>query len=181
MAELTKEEIWVREQIADLYPQLVINCKKVLGAGYQFYGDDLLPVAIEFFLKKPIEVQVKAFKENTAENFITFIMNLQAKSGSSKFYRDYKKHSIEQREYYVGSHVYDSFIEKDESDDDLMLCLKAAMQELNPFERMLVEKRILDNVSYDEIIETYNIPYSGLANQLMKVKKKLRELCKHYR
>lgn len=181
MKELTQEEIYVREELTKLWPQLQINERKVLGAAYNLYGGDLLAVAIEYFLEKPIEVQVDAFKSKSAENFITYIMNLQAKSSSTKFYGQYKKYTINMREYYPDSYLYDVGKEVDDSDDDLMLCIKEAVKKLNPFERMLVEKRIIEGLGYDEIREQYDIPYSALANEITKVKKKLKKLCQHYR
>lgn len=181
MKELTKEEKWVREELAKLWPQLQINEEKILGAGYQLYGGDLMAVAVEFFLNKPIDNQVKAFKEGKAENYITWIANLQAKSSTTKFYSEYKKHTINMREYYPDNYLYDQHIEEDTSDDDLMLCIKQAIKQLDPFERMLVEERIIKGLSYEEINEKYDIPYSGLSNQLVKVKKKLKALCIHFK
>ena len=178
--ELTQEEIYVREELSKLWPQLQINERKVLGSAYEMYGGDLLAVAIEYFLEKPIEVQVDAFKNNTAENFVTYIMNLQAKSSSTKFYGHYKKHTINMREYYPDNYLYDQHIVEDTSDDDLMLCLKEAIKLLNPFEKMLVEKRIIEGLGYEEIRETYDIPYSALSNELTKVKKKLKKICQHF-
>lgn len=178
--ELTQEEIWVREELTKLWPQLQINERKILGSAYELYGGDLLAVAIEYFLEKPIEVQVDAFKNNTAEHFITFIANLQAKSSSTKFYGHYKKHTINMREYYPDHYLYDQHIIQDTSDDDMMLCLKEAIKQLNPFEKMLVEKRIIEGLGYDEIRESYDIPYSALSNELTRVKKKLKKICQHF-
>ena len=179
--ELTKEEKWVREELAKLYPQLQINEKKVLGSAYDMYGGDLLAVAIEYFLNKPLDNQIQAFNEQTAENYITFIMNLQAKSSSTKFYHQYKKHTLSMREYYPDSYLYDQGKLEDDSDDDLMVCIKQAIKQLDPFEKMLVEERIIKGIGYEEIIQKYDIPYSSLSNELTKVKKKLKKICIMYR
>ena len=179
--KLTEEEKWVRKELTKLWPQLQINEKKVLGSGHQLYGGDLLAVAIEFFLNKPIENQVEAFKEGTAENYITYIMNLQAKSSTTKFYIQYKKPTLSIREYYPDSYLYDSHKEEDTEDDDLMLCIKKNIHKLDPFEKMLVTERIIKGTGYEDIIEKYDIPYSSLSNELTKVKKKLKRLCQHLR
>lgn len=179
--ELTEEEKWIRKELTKLYPQLQINERKVLGSAYEMYGGDLLAVAVEFFLNKPIDNQVDAFKQGTAENYITYMMNLQAKSSTTKFYHEYKKHTLNMREYYPDSYLYDTLKEEDDSDDDLMLCIKQAIRTLDPFEKMLVENRIIKGMGYEEIIEKYDIPYSALSNELTKVKKKLRKLCSQYR
>lgn len=181
MKELSQEEKWVRKELTKLYPQLQINERKVLGSAYNLWAGDLLAIAIEFFLNKPIDNQVAAFKENTAENYITFIMNIQAKSSSTKFYHQYRKPTLAIREFYPDTYEYEGVYEVDDSDDDAMLCLKAAIKELDPFEKMLVEERIMKGVGYDEIREKYDIPYSALSNELTKVKKKLKSKCQHLR
>lgn len=179
--ELTKEEVWVRQELTKLWPQLQINERKVLGAGYDLYGGDLLAVCIEYFLEKPIDNQVEAFKEGKAENYITFIMNIQAKHDTTKFFHQYKKHSTRMREYYPDNYLYDQHKVEDTSDDDLMVCLKQAIKQLDPYEKMLVEERIIKGMGYEEIIEKYDIPYASLSNELTKVKKKLKKICQHYR
>ena len=179
--ELTKDEKFVRKELAKIWPQLQINERKILGAAYQLYGGDLMAIAVEFFLNKPIENQLQAIEEGKMENYITFMANLQAKSSTTKFYHDYKKHTLNMREYYPDSYLYDAHVIEDTSDDDLMFCIKHNIQNLTPFEKMLVEQRIIKGMSYEDIVTKYDIPYSALSNELTKVKKKLRKLCKHYR
>lgn len=177
--ELTKEEKFVRKELEKVWPQLQINEKKILGSSYELYGGDLMAVAVEFFLNKPIQQQLDTIKQGKLENFITFIANLQAKSSSTKFYIEYKRPTLSMREYYPDSYLYDHLIKDDNSDDDVMLCIKQAIRQLNPFEKMIVENRIIKGMSYDDIVEQYDIPYSSISNELTKVKKKLKKLCKH--
>ena len=178
--ELTKEEIWVREELTKLYPQLVINCQKTLGAAYEKHGGDLLALSVQFFLEKPIKVQVKAFKEKKAENFITYIMAMQSKSSSSKWYHQYRKHHEKQREYYTDHFQYDVDDDEPFEEDDTMLCIKQALSKLNPYEKMLIEKRVLMGMKYTEIAEVYNIPYHSLATELEKTLNKLKKQCQHF-
>lgn len=179
--ELTKEEVWVREELSKLYPQLVINCKKTLGAAYEKHGGDLLAVCIEFFLNKPIEVQVEAFKNNKAENFITFMMGMQSKSGSSKFFNQYRRWHESQREYFTDHYEYDSDEPDDFELDDLALCIKKAQSKLDPYETMLINERVIKGEKFVDIAEQYNIPYSSLASELKKVLKKIKKECQHLR
>lgn len=104
--ELTKDEIFIRKELEKIYPQLKINCKKVCGDGHWRWGDDLLAVAITFFLEKPIEAQLKTVANNKLENFITWIMNMQLKSSSSYFYSRYRKPRMMMREMYEGDLDY---------------------------------------------------------------------------
>ena len=179
--ELTKEEVWVREELTKLYPQLVINCQKTLGTAYAKHGGDLLSVCIEFFLTKPIEVQVKAFKEGKAENLITFMMGLQSKSSTSRFYNHYRKFHESQREYFTDHYIYDSEVDSDYEIDDLMLCIKKVQSELDPYESMLINERVIKGEKFVDIAEQFDIPYSSLANELKKVLNKIKLKCQHLR
>jgi len=179
--ELTKDEKFVREELARIWPQLQINERKILGSAYELYGGDLMAIAVEFFLKKPIANQLESIREGKMEHYITFIANLQAKSSTTKFYIEYRRPTLQMREYYPDSYLYDAHKEEDSTDDDLMLCIKDNIQKLDPFEKMLVTERIIKGMSYDDIVEKYDIPYSSLSNELVKVKKKLKKLCKHLR
>ena len=178
--ELTEEEIWVREELTKLYPQLQINCQKTLGTAYEKYGGDLLALCIEFFLNKPIDVQVKSFKEGKAENFITYMMGMQSKSSSSKWYLHYRRHHEMQREYYPDHYLYDQEKEFKWEDDDQMLCIKQAISKLNPYEKMLIEKRVIQGMQFTEIAEDFDIPYSSLSTTLRKTLEKIKQQCKHF-
>lgn len=184
--ELTEEEVWVRKELTKLYPQLVINCEKTLGARFQKHGGDLLAVCIEFFLNKPIEVQVKSFKEGKAENFITFMMGMQSKSASSKYYHQYRKFDEGQRELYENynydylKRISDSYIPFEDEDDDMMICIKHHIKKLNPYEKMLIEARVIQGMNFKDISETYDIPYSSLSSELKKILKKLKKECQHF-
>lgn len=184
--ELTQDEIYVRAELTKLYPQLLINCKKTLGAAYDKHGGDLMSTCVEFFLNKPIEIQVESFKSGKAENFLTFMMGMQSKSGTSRFYTMHRKFHESQRELYVNfdydylkkSGISDPF---DDEDDDLMLCIKAVQDKLDPYEKMLLTERVIQKESFVNISEKYDIPYSSLAGQLKKVLKKIQIQCQHLR
>ena len=179
--KLTAQERYVREELSKLYPQLEINCQKTLGAAYNKHGHDLLSVCIEFFLNKPIEVQVKSFKEGKAENFITFMMGMQSKSSTSRFYHIYRKHNEKSRDYYTDGYQYDIDKHEKYEEDDLMYCIKAQMKHLDPFEKMLIEERVMRKRRFVDIAEQYDIPYTALANQLKKTLKTIKEKCSHLR
>ena len=179
--ELTKEEVWVREELTKLYPQLVINCQKTLGAAYPKHGGDLLAVCIEFFLNKPIETQVESFKSGKAENFITFMMGMQSKSGSSKFYNQYRRFNESIRDYYEDHYIYDYEQEEIFEVDDYMLCIRRVQDQLNPYEKMLIQERIMLGEKFVDIAEKYDIPYSSLAFELKQVLKKIKKKCQHLR
>jgi hypothetical protein len=174
-----EKKSFIDKHITDIYPQLLENVKKVCGAGYSKWGDDLLPLSLEFFLNKPLDVQYESCKNNKAENFITFIMNFQLKSSTTRFWHVWRKHKNSHREIYPDSYLYDETKVIDNEDDDLMLCIKQHIKDLDPFEKMLVEERVLKGMRFVDIAERYDIPYTALSNQLSKTLKKIKKSCLH--
>ena len=53
------------------------------------------------------------------------------------------------------------------------------MDKLNPYERMIVEKKVIDDMTYKDISKTYNIPYSSLAKDAKAVMEKIKNACIH--
>jgi len=177
-----KKKAYVDKHLTKIYPQLRENVEKVCGAGTGQWADDLLPTALQFFLEKPLEVQYESCINNKAENFITFIMAFQLKSSSTRFWHVYRKHLNNSREYYTDHFQYDVDKKQDtEDDDDHMYCIKQAIKQLDVFERMLIEERVIKGIKFVEISERYDIPYNALSNQLNKTLKKLKEKCQHLR
>ena len=187
--QLTKEEKLVRKAISDIYPQLVINSRNVCGAAYDKHGHDLLAMSIEMYLEKPIEYQLKVINDKKLVNFLTYIMNFQLKHATTRFYHHYRKHNEKQRDWldnydYVDlkSELNNQFKHAyEDSDDDLMLCIKHKMELLNPYQSMLLKEYIINGNTYDEISERYDIPYFHLQKDLKDVLQQLKDTCQHLR
>lgn len=178
MTEVEKKK-YVDKHITEIYPQLEINMTKVCGDNHWRWGEDLLSTSVEFFLNKPLDVQYESCINNKAENFITYIANFQLKSSTTRFWHVHRKHSNSHREYYPDSFIYDQHVPEDTSDDDLMLCIKRNINSLSPFEKMLVEERVIKKLKFKDIADRYDIPYTALTTQLKKTLKKLKEKCQH--
>lgn len=185
MEDLTPDEQYVRDELERVYPQLLINERKILGDGYDAYGGDLMAVAIEFFLKKPVEQQLKTIQEGKLENFITFIANVQAKRSSTYFYKHYRDHSTRARDLF-GDYIYLANQLPDEEEpepynDPLHHCIQKVISKLNPFEKMLVQEKWLDKKMYKTIAAKYDIPERSLAYGCDKLRAKIKRLCGQYR
>ncbi len=174
-----EKKSFVDKHLTKIYPQLKINMEKTCGVGAPRWADDLLSIAVEYFLKKHIDVQYESCVNNKAENFITYIANFQLKSGYSKFWHIHRKFTTSTREYFVDNHQYD--IEKEDiwADDDRMLCIKEAINDLDPYRKMLVEERVLKGMRFQDLAERYDIPYSSLTLTLKQTLKEVKEKCKH--
>lgn len=181
--ELTKDEKFVREEISKIYDQLVINCKKTAKEGYEKWGHDLLPMCIEMFLLKDIDTQLKVISDGKLEHYLTFMMSLQLKSSSSRFYSVYRKEGNSYREIlpdYKYKNKGNYFPEPFEDEEDpTVTCLKSVIQNLNPYERMVVNERIIGKEKFSVLSRKYNITYSTLKKDAELLKIKLQRKCRH--
>lgn len=179
---LNEEEKLIRKELGRIYPQLILNAKKTCGYAFAKHGLDGLAVAIEFFLSKPLEDQVRTFKEGKMENFITFILAVQVKSGTSKFYTQYRKHHENQREIFPDYNYGDKFqILNDafiDEENEVVACIKCEISKLDPYLKMLVNERALEGKTYTSISETYDINYNTLKKDTQKAILKIKNKCK---
>lgn len=180
---MTKEEIQIRKALTKVYPQLLINAKKVCSYSFDKYGLDLIAVCVEFFLRKPLEAQLKTIEDNKLENFITFMMAIQLKSSTSKFYKEYRQHHIKQRELYDISYEKYGFesVTNDAFEDEpnrLIECIQKQITKLDPYSQMLIRERVILESSYTDISKRYNINYPSLKRDTDKALTEIKELCK---
>lgn len=185
MSALSEDEVYVRKELAKIYPQLQVNIRKVCGMGYDKWGPDLLSLAIEMFLEKKVETQLKTIADGKLENFITYIANFQLKIGkTSRFYHRFRKHSNSHREYFAN---YDYNIDPEfptpfEDEKSMLdICIEKETKNLMPYEKMLIQKRVQQNWKFTELEELYNIPASTMARDVKRILKEIKNKCKKYR
>ncbi len=184
--ELSPDELYVRQELAKIFPQLKINAQKVCGWGATKWADDLLQLSVEMFLLKDIKTQLYTIKIGKIEHLITTIMNQQLKLGpTTKFYHVHRKFLGTTRELF-DNHAYASehlsFQEDFEITDRSPLeeCIHCEMAKLKPYEQMIVRKNIMYGHKFKEIADEYGIPASTIARDVKKELKKLNEKCKKY-
>jgi len=166
------------KELTKIYPQLVINMTKVCGYNSHLWADDLLVVALEYWLAKPLEYQWSTYQANKMENLITFIASVQVRSGGSRFYTQYRKPSIQSRELFDN---YKYQVDEDiEQEYELVIrCMKEELAKLNPYEKMLIEEKIIQGRSYAYINQKYNIHNGHLLRDIKRIVKQIRNKCKH--
>lgn len=181
---LSQQEKRVREEIERIYPQLLINCEKTCTTNFQRWGHDLLALCIEMFLDKKIETQIKVIEDGKLENYITFMIGLQVKSSSSRFYHHYRKPTERIREFYPnfaysGKNV--TFPEPfEEEQDPVISCLLKVKEKLPPFEKMILERHLINGEKFIDLSKEYEIPYFQFKVAKDKVKKFMSDSCKHF-
>lgn len=181
---LTEEEKRVRKELTKIYPQLLINEEKVLGMGHSKFKGDLLATAVEMFLNKKIEDQIRTIENNKLENFITFIMNLQAKSNTTKFYKIHRGFTTRMRTFsadfgYDGKHTtYQANIEEDTQTKAQYRCLKREINNLDPFQKMVIEEAIIKEIPISKLTIKYRITYNAIKEAMNIAKSILTDKCK---
>jgi hypothetical protein len=166
------------KHLGDIYPQLRINMDKICGHNKHLWADDLLVVGLEYYLAKPLEQRWETYLNNKTENFITYICTIQVKSGNSKFYNTYRKDSINSRE------IFDNYKYVKEEDIEqeyglVIQCMKKELDKLNPYEKMLIEEKIIQGKSYAFINQKYNIHNGHLLRDIKRIVKQIRTRCQH--
>ena len=171
----------VRKELENIYPQLQKNMRKVCGDGYPRWGEDLLALSVTFFLEKPLKDQLKTIENGKLENFITWIANMQLKSSSSKFYSVYRKPNGQYRELYNDYDYGYEFIAHnkafDKEEDEVVTCIKCEIEKLDPYLKMLVNEKVLENNTFTFISNKYNINYNSLKADTTKAIKKIKKKC----
>lgn len=185
MKKLSDKEKQVRKALADIYPQLRINARKVCGGGFDIWGEDLLAMSIEFFLEKETDYQLKVIADGKIEHYITRIMNFQLKLGTTKFYHKYRKFSERGREMYDNYNYGDAYITNSEPFPDEIgecaQCIQEEIEKLDPYLKMLAKERLIEGRKYKELTEKYNnISYHNMKVDSEELQIKLRNKCHKY-
>jgi hypothetical protein len=173
---LSKDEKFVRDQLTKIYPQLQKNMYKVCGDAHWRWGDDLLAVAVTFFLEKPLEDQLKTIKNNKLENFITWIANMQLKSSSSKFFSVYRKPNGQYRELYED---YKYIIEENESNEDLLQCIENQLNNIPELYKNVILDILYKHKTmseYQQELELGTITFKKTVNQYLT---QIQRKCQH--
>ena len=173
---MTKEEVFVRNELTKVYPQLKKNMKKVCGAGYEQWGDDLLSVAITFFLEKPLHQQLKTIEENKLENFITWIANIQLKSNSSKYYTVYRRPLIAERELFVNKNYnYNPYGEG--FNEELMKCVEEVLSEIDSDWSQYFVQIVYNNLPLQDIAKQAHLSMSTVKRTIDDITKLIQNRC----
>lgn len=67
----------------------------------------------------------------------------------------------------------------EDEEDEVVTCIKAQMDKLNPYEKMIVNEKVIEGKTYKKISEQYDIPYSSLTRTAEETLQKLKDLCIH--
>ena len=184
MKKLTEDELFIRKKIEAVYPQLVINARKVSTTNFHKWGLDLITTVVEFFLNKPIETQLKTIENGKLENLLTFMMAVQLKSTSSRFYSEFRKHTLNIRELYENYQYKGMDYSMDDGFDEvfqseLMKCVDYYSRELDVYKKMVYEEILRQGKTYTEVSKHYKINYNHLRETTEELRQYFNDKCEH--
>jgi len=141
------------------------------------YGEELLHfMIIELFNKSP-EYKQQLINDKKVQYWLLTSSGLQLRSSSSPFYRLIR----ETRGYSDGGEedgVLD-LITYEPLDTELYDCFLQAMDNLDFYQRKLVEEKYLNELSFKDISIKYQIGLNHIKADLYKALEKMRIFCKH--
>lgn len=184
MTDSQKRKI-VTDEIGIIHNQLVINSRKTCGAGTYKWADDLLAMCIEMFLEKTTDYIWKVYQDKKLENFITFMMGFQLKSGSSRFYHRYRKHRDKSRELLPNYELRQDRVATNgafaDEPTELYTHMKKVIESLNPYEKMIVNEIMIGGEKFNSTSKKYKINYYQLKKDYELIQIKIKYKCRHLR
>lgn len=175
MTKKEKEKV-ILKWWADNYDQLWINVHKVCGysqVALDKWGDDMIPYAYETFRKMDLDKQYEIITEGNPENYITRGMALSIKSSTSMFYNTYRKFSRKSDEMNLLYHdkQWESKWEQKAKNEEV---LHKAFDELDFYDKYLIQAYYFEEKKAKEIAEKTGISASTVSHDIKKALKRLK-------
>lgn len=172
-----KEEV-IRKHLEDIYPQLRVNEWKTCTDDSPYLGE-LLPFIILEFFRKPLEVRLDVCENQKLEHYITRMMGLQLKSGSSPFYSHIRKYYFKiNRNMEVGDDYNNPLTADTEEYVEETIysrALREAVEELglNFYERDMLDKIGKQGWSQIKYAQHYGMGYQSVQRHYVKLLKEV--------
>lgn len=183
----TEQRKIVDEALTSVYDQLYINALKVCTYNFSQWGSDLVAYVVSYFLNLPLKKQYEVVvtpsaKVSSLERYLTSAMSLAIRSSTSPFYTKYRKPMEKSRELfpdYDYSHIigYD-VVDGDDWWNKMKDSLPALIKQLHFYDRYIIQKHYLEQLTIQEIHEITNITTYRLSRDIKIALIHLKELIK---
>lgn len=171
-------ERWFSENYAKFEREVKRNVIKTSGPMVQF-GDDLIQIVVEQFLKKPLPQQKQMIEDNLVQNYLLVTAVRHIQSSTSPFYNQIRKTRLQARS---GAMPERSTEEENEwlEEQDWYQCFKREHEKMNFYHRQLLEDKYAHGLSFEQIHQKYNITKNSLNKDIKSALKFLRCRCDNY-
>jgi hypothetical protein len=146
--------------------------------GMSGYAEELLHFIIMELYNKSPEKKQKLLDDNKIPFWILTSSGLQLRSSSSPFYNLIRKNRLQARS---GDSDFEEHIEIQDIpyDSEMYDCFKKGMEQLNWYNRKLLEEKFLNQLSFKAISEKYNISTKHLRKDVYIALLEIRKFCKY--
>jgi len=178
---MTKEDKinkWVGEWYSKLRGEISKNITKGIMSDYT---DDLLHHILLDLYKLPEDKLDQMIRDDKLHRYVLRGASLQLRSSTSPFYLIHRREKMNSRESGLpGSdkNIFDGVYEPYEG-NDLWDCFQAEMGKLHFYQRALMEKYWIENLTLTQMYKLYNITKAHLVNDLNEAMDTIRTKCKH--
>lgn len=139
------------------------------------YGPELLHfVIIELYNKSP-EYKKQLLSDNKVQYWLLTSSGLQLRSGSSPFYRQIRSNRMSARS---GAEDLD-FATWEPYDGEMYDCFTQGMEQLDFYHRKLIEEKYLNEMTFKDISNKYQIAQHHIKKDLYIALQLIRDHCQH--
>ena len=181
---MTQEEIdeiikrrdeWFRKNYARFDKEVRNNVVKRTGPMVQF-GDDLIQIVVEQFLKRPLETQKQMLDDNTVGNYLLVTAVRHIQSSTFPFYNQIRKERLKSRSGAIPEVSDEDELELLET-QDWYKCFKREMENMNFYYKQLLIDKYEHGYTFQELHEKYNITKNSLTKDVRAAMQFLRCRC----
>ena len=171
---------WVKEH----YQWLAENISKNIAKGrMKEHSTDLLHhIILDLYKMNPAKME-GLLDNGKLKWYVLTGAGMQLRSSTSPFYKTHRKERMQARSGVLDEGMFDNKITVEGSDidgeEDLLDCFERAMKQINWYQRTLLEKKIIEGKSYQEIYEHYNISKTHLIKDINAGVREIRSICKN--
>jgi len=146
---------WFRKNYKYFEKEVKRNVIKTSGPMVGF-GDELIQIVVEQFLKKPLEAQKQMIEDNLVQNYLLVTAARHIQSSTSPFYNIARKFRMKVRSGAMPEISTEDDLEWLEN-QDWYQCFKVEMQKMNFYYRQLLIDKYQEGLSYDALHKKYTI------------------------
>lgn len=169
---------WVSENYQWLDKEI---SKKIAWGKMNGYSSDLLHHII-LDLYKMDEEKIEGMLDNgKLKWYVLSGAGLQLRSQTSPFYKVHRKQKLWARSGMMDNGAYDTEvyeIKNPDNEEDLYDCFQRAMSQIHWYQKTLLEKKIVEGQTYQEIYEFYNISKTHLIKDINSALDEVRKICR---
>ena len=157
--------------------------KNIANGQMSKYAHDLCILIYETFMKKPHAYKQQVLENDKILNWMLRASAFQLKSGTSPFYRQFRKHSVKHiPEYFAINEGKGGTYEIGEwSNDAALQCVMEAIKEENIgfYYSRILEMKFLKQMTYSEMCDEYGFALNTLKKDIILAMEEVKKYCNH--